>query len=229
MSASNQEAAYFSSLASTYEANPQDIEALPPPPVQRKQRTQQAWFGPNPVLENLEVVTQSEASSSQLTVEDTFRLAALENKINNLCVTTIVSQQMTPYVDDMKKVSDAIVQIENHIKVSDRTNAIRINKVVKGFGDALDIVRKKERRRRKKSQDFILIALNNINAKLGIPTINDTPSPEQAATTNSDPQSSVPPPLPTLPPSPPSTKSPPSDFIGSTNPPVISQASGGAK
>ena len=53
---------------------------------------------------------------------------------------------------------------------------IRINKVVQGFGDTINILQKKEKRRRKRNKDTILSALNNINAKLGIPQIGTNAS-----------------------------------------------------
>ena len=78
---------------------------------------------------------------------------------------------MEPIVEDVKKVSGAIVNLETSVKSMNTTTTIRFNKVVQSFGDAMDIVQKKERRRRKRNKDTILLALNNINAKLGIPQI----------------------------------------------------------
>ena len=189
----------------------------PPPPQIKRKPKKQAWFGPNPVLENIEVVTPSVSTSSQLTTDDASRLADLESKLTSLTdektnirqtVAAMVSQQMKPIVDDVKKVSDAVATMEKSVTTNNTMNTIRINKVVQGFGDTINILQKKEKRRRKRNKDTILSALNNINAKLGIPQIGTNASSvsvlEEEPVPNPEPDNDV-------------------ALIPPPNPPVISQ------
>ena len=85
MPATSSEASYFSALANTYAANPQDLDNTPlPPQPPRKQRPTPAWFGPNPVLENIEVTPSVSSPSSQLTNDGTTKLSELETRIKAL-------------------------------------------------------------------------------------------------------------------------------------------------
>ena len=87
-------------------------------------------------------------------------------------------------------------------------NTIRINKVIQGFGDTINILQKKEKHRRKRNKDSILSALKSINVKLDIPQIGTNASTEsvqeEEPEPNSEPDNAV-------------------ALIPPPNPPVISQ------
>ena len=154
MPTTNKEASFFSTLANTYEANPQDTMAPPSPPT-RKPKQSPAWFGPNLILENIETVTiGSTHLSSQLTSNEATKISELESKINNLAnenaklnqtVSNIIDQKLSPVHDSIRNVSTSLEKLQTTMVDTRKSNTIKFNTIVSDVGYAITQVRKRER------------------------------------------------------------------------------------
>ena len=197
MPVTHKEASYFTALANTYAANPQDLDSPPPRTLRRKPRPKQAWFGNNPILENVEVVTTFTAPPSfQITVDDASKVSELEAKISTLSaenanlqqtVTSLVDQRLLPINEEVQKMSNSLATLEKSITATNKQNTIKFNSVVKTFGSAIQIVRKKDRKKARRREDALIQALNNINAKIGIAPVDGStraPAPETSEDPN---------------------------------------------
>lgn len=189
MPATNKEASFFTALANTYEANPQDTAIVTPPPVKRRPKPPTAWFGPNPVLENIEVVTTSSSQpSSQLTGDDTSKLSDIEKRLNNISavnanlqttVSAIVDKKLSPINTSIQQLSTSVTTLETSVQQTNKVNTIKFNTIVSDVGLAITKVRKREKTRAKRNTEALLQALNNINAKIGVAPVKSLEDPAE--------------------------------------------------
>jgi len=158
LSASTKHATYMSNLATDFIADPTSLpKASKPPPIRRK-RPQQAWYGPNPIIEQ----TSTETVTPNPNVIEPDSNAAANTSSTNASLPTNFQQMIS------NEVQNSLNSFETRLSNLDTAVNSRITEVANNCSSAIAAVDRKTKRRAKRHKDALMLTLQAITAHLGV-------------------------------------------------------------